>query len=365
MNRGAIEESLEDETNRAARAGYQNDVEEVAARERDRTRKWETRQGDGATYRVDVSDYDNLVVQLKLHLIPKPGSKTTADDIARMERIEQGVERAAARVGGYLFDLQFSHVDGPDVFTVGADIGDWPKSGNIVGGADMLVHEVHHRLRLPDRYDYIEVHAENEAMPIPLRLKLFQRQMARGIKDPLAPYSLMDEGGPDRRLTDEDVCLVADPAHAEECIAKRNRVEIELIRLRAWGDAVRTWNALVDVIAGDSPLAAANAQRLAELAEPPGDVAEREAAVLFDVVVEVDAVDVFHHEAGPAGASERTVDQLHDVRMVEPLHGQQFALEALADGGDLGQMVVHHLYDDLLTRFQVASVEDLAHAAFS
>jgi hypothetical protein len=278
-NRGRIEASLEEETELAEAPGYQKNVEEEAASERDRTGKWETRQGDGATYRVDVSDYNNIVVQLKLHLVPKEGSTTTVDDIEKMRQIEQGVERAAARVGGYIFDLQFRRFEGPDVFTVPVDIGEWPSSGNVVGGVDTLVHEVHHLLRLPDRYDYIESHAENEAMEVPRRLRLFQRQMSRGITDPLAPYSLMNESGPDRRLTDEDVCLVADPEHPEECIAERNSVELELIRLRAWSLALRSWNGLVDLMAGGSPAAAANAQRLAELIfrEPvaPGDLASR------------------------------------------------------------------------------------------
>jgi hypothetical protein len=283
MNRGSIEDSIKEETKLAAEPGYQKGVEEAASEERDRTNKWETRQGDGATYRVDVSDYNNIVVQLKLHLVPRPRSKTTAGDIEKMGQIEQGVERAAARVGGYIFDLQFRNAGGPDVFTVAVDIGEWPTSGNIVGGADVLVHEVHHRLRLPDRYDYIEAHAENDAMSVPQRLRLFQRQMTRGITDPLAPYSLMDEGGPDRRLTDEDVCLAADPEHAEACIAKRNSTGLELIRLRAWSEAVRAWNGLVDVIAGGNPPASANVQRLAELIfhEPvaAGDLASRVVSV--------------------------------------------------------------------------------------
>ena len=265
MNRERIAESMEDEAARASRPGYQNEAEEAASRERYRTHNWTTRQGHGATYRVDASDYNNIVVELKLNLVPKPGTKTTRDDIRNMKRFEQGVERAAARVGGYIFDLSFVNLPAPDVFTVPVDVGDWPRSGNIVGGAEVLVHEVHHRLRLPDRYDYIEVHAENEAMSIPERLHLFQRQMARGIADPLAPYSLMDEGGPDRRLTDEDVCLVADPEHAEECIARRNSTKLELIRLRAWTQAVRAWNGLIDVIAGTNPSAAADAQQLAEI----------------------------------------------------------------------------------------------------
>jgi uncharacterized protein DUF4157 len=279
VNRGRIEESLEDETERAKQPGYQQGAEEAAARARDITKAWQTRQGDGATYRVDASDYDNIVVQAKLHLVPAKGSQTTKADIERMTRpvradtaepadppvtIEQGIERAAARVAGYILDLQFVNFDGSDVFTIEVDVAGHPASDNIIGGAEVLAHEVHHLLNLPDRYDYIEAHAENKSMTIHDRLHLFKRQMTRGIGDPLRPYSMMAGSG-HPHLTDEDVCLVADPDHAEECIATRNRVALEKMRLRAWLDAVGTWRGLVQVMAGGKSEASSAVEQLTGL----------------------------------------------------------------------------------------------------
>jgi len=277
-NRERIEDSLEEETKLASQPGYQKGVEEAASRARYKTKKWQTRQGDGATYRVDASDYDNIVVQVKLHLVPAKGSQTTQADIDKMTRpvraesaeptdpevtVEQGIERAAAIVGGYILDLQFVTFDGPDVFTIDVDVAGHPTSGNIIGGAEVLAHEVHHLLHLPDRYDYIEAHAERETMSIPYRLSLFQRQMTRGIRDPLNPYSMMSGSG-HPHLTDEDVCLVADPDHAEACIAARNRVALETMRLRAWLAAVRTWNGLVTIMAGGTSEASLAAEQLTD-----------------------------------------------------------------------------------------------------
>jgi hypothetical protein len=277
-NRGRIEESLEEETELAKKPGYDQGAEEAAARARDISKAWQTRQGDGATYKVDASDYNNIVVQAKVHLIPVKGSQTTKADIEKMTRpvhaesaqpgdpdvtVEQGIERAAARIGGYILDLQFVNFDAGDVFTIDVDVARHPTSGNIIGGAEVLAHEVHHLLHLPDRYDYIEAHAENESMPIPQRLDLFKRQMTRGLRDPLEPYSMMSGSG-HPRLVDEDVCLVADPAHAEACIAARNSVALEKMRLRAWLDAVGTWHRLMTIMAeGTSESAVAQASKVA------------------------------------------------------------------------------------------------------
>lgn len=277
-NRGRIEESLEEETELAKRPGDDQSAEEAAARARDISQAWQTRQGDGATYRVDASDYNNIVVQAKVHLVPVKGSQTTKADIEKMTRpvraqsaqpgdpdvtVEQGIERAAARIGGYILDLQFVNFDARDVFTIDVDVAKHPTSGNIIGGAEVLAHEVHHLLHLPDRYDYIEAHAENESMPIPQRLHLFQRQLTRGLRDPLEPYSMMSGSG-HPRLVDEDVCLVADPDHAEACIAARNRVALEEMRLRAWLDAVGTWQRLVSIMAGGSEPASSAVRQLSE-----------------------------------------------------------------------------------------------------
>jgi len=278
-NRGRIEESLEDETERAKQPGYQKGAEEAAASARDITKAWQTRQGEGATYRVDPSDYNNIVVQAQLHLVPAEGSQTTKADIDKMTRrvraesaepddpevtVEQGIERAAARVGGYILDLEFVNFDARDVFTIQVDVAGHPASDNVIGGAEVLAHEVHHLLNLPDRYDYIEAHAENKSMTIHDRLHLFRRQMTRGIGDPLRPYSMMSGSG-HPHLTDEDVCLVADPDNAEACIAARNSVALEKMRLRAWLDAVSTWRGLVEIMAGGQSEASSAVEQLTDL----------------------------------------------------------------------------------------------------
>lgn len=181
-----------------ARKGYE---EQVSA---DPKRRWIQRPGKGGKlFDVDRNDPTNIVVRARVHLVKAGLSSDT--DIANIRSYEDAIEKKIEETKGYVVDLIFVDADGPDVFTVNADVGSWPTSGNWVSKADTLAHELHHLLGLDDRYDYIESHADNADMQIPDRLSWFRVQMDKP-PDPEGSKSLM--GGGDKLLND-DVCRLA------------------------------------------------------------------------------------------------------------------------------------------------------------
>lgn len=175
-------------------------------------RKWTTLRGvGGKTYKVDRGDPACIVVKVKVRLV--------GPDAARMKKLEDRAEKKA-QTKGYVLDIEFVDKDGPDVFEVGADFGKWPTSGNIVGSARTVAHEVHHLLKLDDRYDYIESHAGNRHMKRETRIHWFLVQMGKPA-DPLGKKSIM--GGPGKPLHD-DVCEVAQSPDEKHCIRERKRL---------------------------------------------------------------------------------------------------------------------------------------------
>lgn len=202
-NRRAIDQAAQAEAAHLATpegAAHAQDQERIA---NDRSRVWTRRTGqDGKYYYVDARDPNNIVVRVRLRLIGL--GQSTPDDIRKMRSLEDAIERVAQQ-RGYVVDVVFVQRDGPDVFTIHSDVGAWPTSGNIVGNARTLAHEIHHLLNLPDRYDYIESHAQNRSIAIPDRLHWFREQMRR-TADPEGNRSLMGRGS---RLLDADVCRVA------------------------------------------------------------------------------------------------------------------------------------------------------------
>jgi len=125
-------------------------------------------------------------------------------DVTDIRSLEDAIEKAGS-TRGYTLNLEFVDRDGPDVFTVAADVSLWPTAGNLVGGVRTLAHEIHHLLGLEDRYDYIESHAGNARLRMAARLRWFHEQMGRA-DDPQRHQSLMGSGN---LLLDEDVCRVA------------------------------------------------------------------------------------------------------------------------------------------------------------
>ena len=181
------------------------------------TRQWTQRRGrDNKIFYVDNSDPNNIVVQIKLRLL-RGGNVTTQQDINNLIYIEDAIERVAES-RGYTMDVIFSDTDGPDVFTYNVDFDRWPTSANPVGNARTLAHEIHHLMGLGDRYDYIEAHAANRNMNIPVRLHWFREQMNRQ-PDSDRSRSLMGSG---RTMLDDDVCRVSG-LDFQTCMAARAR----------------------------------------------------------------------------------------------------------------------------------------------
>lgn len=215
-NRARVERAVAQERERLATPQAQSEINRQEQIADDPSRVWTPRRGrNGKTFLVDRTDPTHIVVRVKIRLVARGAS--TAEDATNMVFLEDAAERLA-ETSGYTLDIVFTDTDGPDVFTVGTDVSKWPTSGNIVGNARTLAHEIHHLLGLDDRYNYIEAHAANRHMRIPDRLYWFLQQMRR-TPDPDASRSLMGSGN---TLLDDDVCRVAglDPA---TCVPARER----------------------------------------------------------------------------------------------------------------------------------------------
>lgn len=167
-------------------------------------------------FQINTADFKNILVKVKVKLSPANAAKDVgslpadASDVGRIEGLEDAIEKVASTLG-YSLNLEFVKASGPDVMEANVDLGEWINSGNWVGKdskedvAAGLAHELHHRLGLRDRYDYMS-HASNETMSIPDRIHWFHVQMLKGGLDPLDKISLMGSG---TVLHPDDICRVA------------------------------------------------------------------------------------------------------------------------------------------------------------
>jgi hypothetical protein len=173
----------------------------------------------GKKFFVDRSDPRNIRVQMKVKLNGKPA------EVASIEKLEDAIERAVSMgTKGYYLDIVFVDKSGPDVFEFTVSFCQWANSGNWASGPVTLSHEVHHALKLPDRYDYIESHADNRQMNVAMRLVWFAEQMKK-TAGPRDEFSKMaDSSNP---LLAEDVCAVAFPAGPDrkKCIDARKDLD--------------------------------------------------------------------------------------------------------------------------------------------
>src|SRR5439155_22298364 len=80
---------------------------------------------------------------------------------------------------------------------------------------------------------------------------------------------------------------------------------------------------------------------------------------------EGDAAQVLHDDARPLRVVERGVVEGDGEGVLEARHQQGFALEALAELGVGGDVVVHHLDDDLPAQVELPGQVDPAHAALA
>ncbi len=167
-------------------------------------------------FQINTADFKNIMVKAKVKLSPANAAgdvgslPADASDVGRIEGLEDAIEKVASTLG-YSLNLEFVKASGPDVMEANVDLGEWINSGNWVGKdskedvAAGLAHELHHRLGLRDRYDYMS-HASNETMSIPDRIHWFHVQMLKGGLDPLDKVSLMGSGSV---LHPDDICRVA------------------------------------------------------------------------------------------------------------------------------------------------------------
>ena len=169
---------------------------------------WIMRVGEGGKYfYINKRSPSHLLVRVKVLLTAGQGA--TAQDVKNIKSLEDGIEKASA-ARGYSVDLEFSNTKGPDVFEVKVNPSGWTDSGNwsalAANGPATLAHELHHLLGLPDRYNYIEAHANNASMEFADRLYWFREQMRRVYDPTLDRQSIMGSGND---VTETDVDDVA------------------------------------------------------------------------------------------------------------------------------------------------------------
>lgn len=145
------------------------------------------------------------------------------DEVKKIKRLEDAIERGS-HTKGYTLDIEFVDKSGPDVFEFSVIFCQWANSGNWASSPTDLSHEVHHALGLGDRYDYIESHASNDQMNVPMRLVWFLEQMKKSASA-RDPYSKMDTSS--NPLLAEDVCAVAFESAADQkkCVDARKDLD--------------------------------------------------------------------------------------------------------------------------------------------
>jgi hypothetical protein len=213
------------------------------------SRNWETLSppprswGHMATFRIDRSDPNNIVVQVRIRVQGNP------DDAANIVAQQDGIERAAQELG-YTLDLIFVTSGGPDVFTVSVNpslpvtAGNWSAYDTDPSG---YTHEIHHLLGSDDRYDYTS-HADNPRMDIHNRLIWFRVEAHRS-RDPLEAQSLMGSGS---HLLDDDICRVSQLNFASCMSARQSRRDMIT---RARGAAFSRSFRVFEMLSGIRPVA--------------------------------------------------------------------------------------------------------------
>ena len=213
-NQQAVDKALLVEKRWWEGSGFENVEEDIVAGAKNKV----PRKGEGGkTFAVDRSDPRNIRVLMKVKLNGKP------DEVAKIRKLEDAIERASS-TKGYSLDIQFVDSPGPDVFEFSVSFCQWANSGNWASGPVDLSHEAHHALGLGDRYDYIESHADNRQMNVPMRLVWFQEQMKKSASA-RDPYSKMSTSS--NPLLAEDVCAVAfeNASDQKKCVDARKDLD--------------------------------------------------------------------------------------------------------------------------------------------
>ncbi len=191
-------------------------------------------------YYIDDSDLTNIVVKVKVKL---NGDKKYVD---QAKKLQDGIEKEAS-IFGYTIDLEFVNTTGKDVFEADVNPTKWPTAGNWVGDAEVMAHELHHLLNLPDRYNYIESHAGNEKMYIGNRIHWFWKEFNRQ-SDPNKMISFMGKGS---LVTDEDICTAIQSADVAACVAQRKSLRTKATGIKNVASA--KVQRLIEVVSGIIP----------------------------------------------------------------------------------------------------------------
>jgi len=154
--------------------------EEEAASRTVPQKAWVKLKGqDGKTFYADRRNVRNIIILAKVRLTGP------ADHVQYVKDMEDLIENRAARPG-YTVDLSFVERFGSDVFDVRVDLGEHPVSSRWSGFPktdvpQILAHELHHLLGLPDRYDYLEL-AGSQTLPVAERIYWMKEQLQRDVK---------------------------------------------------------------------------------------------------------------------------------------------------------------------------------------
>ncbi len=205
---------------------------------------------DGTFFQINDRDLTNIAVKIKLRLFPKKQTTGNVQAIKNIKSFQDAIEKRAS-TWGYSVDIDFVDQPGPDVFSVGVNTEAWPTSGNFAGSDEVLAHEIHHLLGLPDRYNYIEKHHKNPQMRIPDRIHWFLAEFHKTVAN--GPESIM--AGKKSPL-DDDVCMVAGKRTAAEidaCVQERRKARSKVIA-PALDTALQNVRATRDIVADDAKL---------------------------------------------------------------------------------------------------------------
>lgn len=241
-----LAQAAQDEQSRLADPAAQAQAGFEEGLTNDPTRRWERIAGSRDMtgfpkhYFIDRSDLSNIFVKVAV----RPRGRIKYVD--QVKQLEDAIEKESS-VLGYTVNLSFTATGGSNVFETNVDPSQWPTSGNWVGDAPTLAHELHHMLGLDDRYNYIESHSGNPDMYIANRIHWFQVEFDRQ-PDPMIRSSFMGEG---TLVTDQDICEVAQSGDVAACVSRRAslRSSAQLVKARANGMVQR----LIEVISGIIP----------------------------------------------------------------------------------------------------------------
>ena len=148
-------------------------------------RDWEVYQPDenDAIYLVDKTDVTNILVKIFIHLEGKPGV------VRKVLHLEDAIEKHVS-IPGFSVNITFMREPENFTFIVDTDTSKWITSHNWGGTPQMMAHELMHLMGLPDEYDGIAEHAENEHLSMSTRLWYFKKQLSQPFL-PDAKYGIM------------------------------------------------------------------------------------------------------------------------------------------------------------------------------